>query len=95
MNIFPKNPKLTDKDRARLTEAGYLQSWNKFVKRINDAKGMPQDDLKRLVYLELEQKAPRKAILEKLIVRIQKNERAEIYAAIRETEGGKTLTSTL
>jgi len=86
MKIFPKTPKLSDKDRSRLSNAGFLQSWNKFVTKINNA-GLSQDDLKRLVYLELEQKAPRRAIVEKLIVRIQKKEREEIFAGIKATTG--------
>tara|TARA_R110002020_G_scaffold472424_1_gene700420 strand:+ start:14163 stop:14447 length:285 start_codon:yes stop_codon:yes gene_type:complete len=94
MKIFPKNPKLTDKDRARLDGEGYLQSWNKFVARINNVD-LSQDDLKRLVFMELEQEAPRKAILAKLLVRIQKNEREDIFALIRKTPGGKTLNSLL
>lgn len=92
MKLFPKNPKLTDKDRARLESEGYLQSWNKFVARINNVD-LSQDDLKRLVYMELENDAPRKAILAKLLVRIQKNEREDIFSFIRKTPGGKTLSS--
>lgn len=94
MKIFPKNPKLTDKDRARLDQEGYLQSWNKFVARINNVD-LSQEDLKRLVFMELEQEAPRKAILEKLIVRIQKKEREDIFALIRKTPGGQALNSSL
>jgi hypothetical protein len=88
MKLFPKTPALTAKDRERLDAAGYLQSWNKFVAKINEAEPL-EDDLKRLVVLELEREAPRAAILEKLVVRIQKKERETIFARIRETEGGQ------
>ncbi len=88
MKLFPKTPSLTNKDRDRLNKAGYLQSWNKFVAKINEAEPT-EDDLKRLVVLELEREAPRAAILEKLVVRIQKKERETIFTKIRETEGGQ------
>ena len=94
MKIFPKTPKLSDKDRTRLNEEGYLQSWNKFVERINNVD-LSQDDLKRLTILELEQEAPRKPILEKLIVRLQKKEKEEIFALIRKTPGGQALSASL
>jgi len=94
MKIFPKNPTLSDKDRARLNQEGYLQSWNKFVARINNVD-LSQDDLKRLVFLELEQDAPRKAILAKLVVRIQKKEREAIIDLIRRSTKGKTFSSSL
>lgn len=83
MKIFPKNPTFNKSDRERLSKANYLGGWNRLVKMLNENKPS-QDDLKRLVFMELETPQPRRPILEKLIVRIQKGERGEIRAAIRK-----------
>lgn len=82
MKIFRNQPALTTKDRERLNKAGYLDGWNKLVRLLKD--NPPNEaDLKRLVVLELESGSPRKQILEKLIVQVQKIERGEINQAIR------------
>jgi len=82
MNIFRKPVSLTKTDIERLTAAGYLDGWNKLVKLLHESKPS-ENDLKRLVMMELESESTRRPILEKLIVQIQKRERDEIRRAIR------------
>lgn len=82
MKIFRQQPNLTAKDKTRLTEAGYLDGWNKLVRLLKEQKP-DEDDLKRLVLMELEGGNARKQILEKLIVQIQKIERQEINRAMK------------
>ena len=82
MKIFREQPKLTTTDRDRLNKGGYLNGWNKLVKTLKDEKPS-EDDLKRLVIMELESPTPRRPILEKLVVQIQKCERHEIAKAIK------------
>jgi hypothetical protein len=82
MKIFREQPKLTAADKTRLAAIGFLDGWNKLVKTLKD-KQPTEDDLKRLVLMELESELPRRPILEKLIVQIQKRERVEINAAIK------------
>lgn len=76
--IFPTQPTINVKDRERIAATGILDSWNKCVQGLN--KHNPDaDDLKRMVLIELERiGGPRRDILEKLIVRVQKAEREEI-----------------
>jgi len=82
MKIFRKPVSLNKTDRERLTAAGYLDGWNKLVKLLRKDKPV-EDDLKRLVLMELESETPRRPIIEKLIVQIQKRERGEIRKAIK------------
>lgn len=84
MKIFRQQPKLTDRDRERLLSAGYIQNWNKLVQLLRE-KPPSKDDLKRLVILENEKESPRQAIVEKLVIQIQKAERREINRALRES----------
>ena len=88
--IFREQPKLTNADKDRLTKDGYLDGWNKLVKTLKEKKPS-EDDLKRLVLMELESATPRRPILEKLIVQIQKRERHEIADAIKAAYPGVTL----
>lgn len=81
--IFREQPKLTPADKNRLAAVGFLDGWNKLVKTLKTEEPN-EDDLKRLVLMELESPAPRRPILEKLIVQIQKRERHEVITAIRK-----------
>ena len=76
--IFTTQPTINPKDRKRIAATGILDSWNKCVQGLN--KHNPDaDDLKRMVLIELERiGGPRRDILEKLIVRVQKAEREDI-----------------
>jgi hypothetical protein len=88
--IFREQPKLTTADKDRLNKDGYLDGWNKLVKTLKDKKPS-EDDLKRLLLMELESPAPRRPLLEKLIVQIQKRERHEVSVAIKAAYPGVTL----
>jgi len=88
--IFREQPKLTAADKDRLNKDGYLDGWNKLVKTLKDKKPS-EDDLKRLLLMELESPAPRRPLLEKLIVQIQKRERHEVSVAIKSAYPGVTL----
>jgi hypothetical protein len=83
MQIFKEQPEISKNDRERLEDIGYLDGWNKLVSTLREHKPS-EDDLKRLVILELESDAPRRQILEKLIVKVQKHERGSINQAIRK-----------
>ena len=76
--IFPTPPTIDAKDRERIAVTGILDSWNKCVKGLNE-HAPSEDDLKRMVLIELERTGgPRRDILEKLVVRVQKAEREAI-----------------
>lgn len=81
MKIFKEQPEITKEDKKRFLEIGYLDGWNKLVVALKEHPPT-EDDLKKLILLELKSEIVRIAILEKLIVRLQKCERAAINKAI-------------
>lgn len=83
MNIFPDITSVPAEDSQRLLDAGYLRSWNCLNAALT--KLTPEaEDLKYLIILECSGKAPRKPILEKLIVRLQKREREALMVVIED-----------
>ena len=89
-DIFPKTPAVSTADRKRLTDLGYLSCWNSMNKALT--KNQPDaSDLKKLALLELERKTPRRPMVEKFVVRMQKREREEIFNNIRATESGERM----
>ena len=83
MKLFPQSPVLTEEDKQRLSKLGYLRSWNQLNATLK--KEEPSiTDLKKLIVMEVSSKSPRRPILEKLLVRLQKREREDIYEIIRE-----------
>ena len=90
LDIFPKTPSVSVGDRTRLEKLGYLSCWNSMNKALT--KNNPDaTDLKKLAMLELERTAPRRPMVEKFVVRMQKREREDIFNNIRVMDGGKRM----
>lgn len=90
MKIFPQQPKLLAATRTRLTEAGFLNSWNGLTKALQE-HNPDETDLKCLILMELETPEPREPIVDRLLGKLQKEERKTLVKAIRASEGGKRL----
>jgi hypothetical protein len=89
MKPFPNMPKVTEKDRHRILESGYIDSWNK-LDRLCREQGVPSiDDIKKMILIECERDQPRESIIERLIVKLQKQERLEIIDVINTTKNLK------
>lgn len=82
MKIFTKQPKITASDRKELRPL--LTGYNYLVGELSSYPNYySQDDLKKLILLELQGKK-RLFILEKLTSRILTKERENIMGAIKE-----------
>lgn len=88
--IFPATPILKDEDKDRLTEGAYLRSWNWLNRKLIETDP-GEEDLKKLILMELEKSHPRPPIVLKLIVRLQKKEREAIMSNIMKSPSGKRL----
>lgn len=84
--IFPKQPKLTKADREGLKSKGYLNSWNGLTKAL-EKDPLGEDDLKKLVLIELESPTPRFEIVNRIVGKLQRVERAAINEAIVKALG--------
>ena len=78
-NIFEKQPVLWPEDQERLSP--FLTGWNRFYEATRD-ENFSEDDLKKMVIIEVKNPVPRKDIIKRLIALIQKQEREEIEKAM-------------
>ena len=82
MKLFPQSPVLTEEDKQRLTSQKFLRSWNCLNAALKE-HSPDVGDLKKLIAMEVGSRSPRRPIVEKLIVRLQKREREDIYNNIK------------